>query len=625
MMHFFAKAAVLAAAATSVSGAAISKRQSSSSDLPPGTFLAHCPGNEYSLQSANGTEFLGCPGTWYQGPSLQIVNGTTIEECEAICMTTCGCAKASWSGVTRACDIKAPEPQNTLFWRTDGNFTSITRRYIPDPAVEGFWGPVLRIEVIPIAGYVVPEYPSSERVLFFSAFGNNSFGGTAGYTQFLEYNFVTGEATHRNITETNHDMFCPGISALEDGRILINGGSNAEVVSFYDPATNEFTRGPDMIVPRGYQTSTIMSNGNVFVLGGSFYGGLGGKDGEMWDPRTNEWTFLPGAAVQAMLTNDHEGIWRQDSHGWLMGWKNQSVFHAGPSMRQHWYGTEGEGSVSLAGVRDYEHAMCGIWVMYDALEGKILSAGGAPDYNGTLANNRAHITTLGEPGEPVTVERVPDMAFPRVFANAVVLPDGKVLVSGGQRISMIFTNIAAVYVNELYDPVTNTWTQLAAQGIPRTYHSISILLADGTVYSGGGGGCPTGGPGLPDYHCGDRSFDHPDGQVFYPPYLFQEDGTKAERPQITSIASEEIAAGEVLEFTVAGDATQFSLLRIGSVTHSINSDQRRVPLLDIERDGDQVRARLPDDYGIVNPGHYFLFAMNARGTPSIARTVKVVF
>jgi galactose oxidase len=625
MMQFLSKAAVLAAAASTASAAAIAPRQAAN-DLPPGTFIAHCPGSEFSLTNGNGTEFLGCPGTWYQGPTAGVVNGTTLEECEAICMTNCDCQKAAWNSVTGQCDVKAPEPQNTLFWVTNSNVTSITRRHVPVPAVQGLWGPVLRIDIIPIAGYVVPEFPQSERVLFFSAFGTNSFGGTAGYTQYVDYNFVTGEASHRNVTETNHDMFCPGISALEDGRILINGGSNAEVVSFYDPVTNEFTRGPDMRVPRGYQTSATMSDGKVFVIGGSFYGGLGGKDGEVWDPRTNEWTLLPGAAVIPLLTDDHEGMWRQDSHAWLMGWKNNSVIQAGPSMKQHWYGIEGEGSVNLAGVRDFEHAMCAVYVMYDAVEGKMFSAGGAPDYNGTMANTRAHITTLGEPFEPVTNERVPDMALPRVFANAVVTPNGKIIVTGGQRVSMIFTNFAAVYPTEMFDPETNTWTMLSSEGIPRTYHSISILLADGTVYSGGGGGCPTGGPGRPDFMCGDRNFDHPDGQIFYPPYLFNEDGTKAVRPQITSLGAQEYSAGDVIDFTVAGeDVSQFSLIRIGSVTHSINSDQRRVPLNDIERNGDQIHARLPSDYGVLLPGHYYLFAMTSSGTPSIARTVKIVF
>lgn len=119
-------------------------------------------------------------------------------------------------------------------------------------------------------------------------------------------------------------MFCPGISSLQDGRILITGGSNADVTSFYDPASNAFTKGPNMITPRGYQTSATLSDGRIFTIGGAYSPPIVGKDGEVYDPVTNKWTALPDAKVGPMLTVDHEGIWREDNHGWLVSWKNAS-------------------------------------------------------------------------------------------------------------------------------------------------------------------------------------------------------------------------------------------------------------------------------------------------------------
>jgi galactose oxidase len=47
--------------------------------------------------------------------------------------------------------------------------------------------------------------------------------------------------------------------------------------------------------------------------------------------------------------------------------------------------------------------MCGVWALYDAVKGKIFSAGGSPFYTNSDATNRAHITTIREPGEPSTV------------------------------------------------------------------------------------------------------------------------------------------------------------------------------------------------------------------------------
>lgn len=488
-------------------------------------------------------------------------------------------------------------------------------------AVEGEWSEVIKLPVISIAAYVVPRFPESNRVLLFSAYRNDTFGGASGKTQFADLNFETGVVSHREVADTNHDMFCPGISQLADGRINIQGGSNAEVTTLYDPATNTFTRGSDLAEPRGYQTSTILSNGKVFTIGGAFSGELKGKNGEIYDPSTDTWTGLPGADVTPILTDDPEGVFRADNHAWLVGWKNGSVFQAGPSKDQHWYYTTGNGSLELAGTRDTDHSMCGVWALYDAVKGKIFSAGGSPFYTNSDATNRAHITTIGEAGEPSTVQRVADMAFPRGFADANILPDGTILVTGGQRRSRIFTDIDATLIPDLYDPETDTWTQLAPESVPRTYHSVSILLADGRVFSGGGGACDVK-PGDSDAHC-DRTIDHSDGQIFSPPYLFNANGTEAARPVISDLAQEPVKAGASLSFTISEPLKSLSLIRLGSVTHSVNSDQRRIPLaFDIVEGA--VATQLPSDYGILVPGFYYLFAVSEQGVPSIGKSVHVI-
>jgi galactose oxidase len=168
----------------------------------------------------------------------------------------------------------------------------------------GSWSPVINFPIIPVAAYIIPEYPESHRLMVISA---------------------------RQVAETQHDMFCPGISSLADGRLIITGGSNAERTSIYDPRSNAFTAGVNMQIARGYQSSTILSNGKVFTIGGSWSGALGNKTGEIYDPATNLWTLLPGAAVEPMLTYDHEGIFREDNHAWLHAWRNGSVFQGGPS------------------------------------------------------------------------------------------------------------------------------------------------------------------------------------------------------------------------------------------------------------------------------------------------------
>ena len=76
--------------------------------------------------------------------------------------------------------------------------------------------------------------------------------------------------------------------------------------------------------------------------------------------------------------------------------------------------------------------MCGNAIMYDALNGKILTVGGSPNYQNSDATANAHVITIGTPGSAPSVVTIASMAYARAFANAVVLPDGKVFITGGQ-------------------------------------------------------------------------------------------------------------------------------------------------------------------------------------------------
>lgn len=620
-----------------------------SNTLPETTDIATCPYTETTYASESGEEFSLCPGTDLRGNDMQeIADVNNATDCAKQCIAIDNCVKAVYDNSDQTCHIKDldDENQNTLIWYTNKRYDTIQRNIVYNPATKGKWSDLIRLPVIPVAAYIVPAFPAPERMLFFSSFKAFDFSGATGKTQFGDLDLGSGEVSQREVANTHHDMFCPAMSSLEDGRMVIQGGSDAEAVSIYDPETNEFTRGPNMTIARGYQSSATLSDGRIFTIGGSYSGKRGGKNGEVYDAATNEWTYLPDAAVEDMLTADEDGIWRSDNHGWLLGWKKGSVFQAGPSKAQHWYGTNGEGSVAVAGTRDDDDAMCGVWAMYDAVAGKIFSAVGSPDYTDSDANNRAHITTIGEPWEPSEVERMPDPAYPRGFANAAVLPDGTILVTGGQKRSLVFTDTGGIMFPELFDPVKQTWAQMAPEAVPRNYHSISILLPDATVFSGGGGLCWVASITADDSDC-DRTVDHPDGQIFSPPYLFNPDGTEASRPIVDTMSSTNATAGDTLKIViqnedVAGNST-LVLMRLGSVTHSTNSDQRRVPLVDVTVTGTQMAGDvgpdgkvinpkpvgteytvvLPEDYGILLPGFYYIFAMSSSGVPSVAKTLQV--
>ncbi|KAF2258474.1 galactose oxidase [Lojkania enalia] len=485
------------------------------------------------------------------------------------------------------------------------NVTTPPAFIAPQPS-KGLWINTIDFPIVPAAAAMLPN----GKVLLWSAWKLDDYGGANGYTQTIIYDPATGASTPRTVTNTQHDMFCPGISLAFDGRIIVTGGSNAAKTSIYDPSTDSWIAGPDMKVTRGYQATVTGSDGRIFNIGGSWSGGEGGKNGEIWNPITNSWSLIQNALVSPMLTADREGVYRSDNHGWLFGWKNQTVFQAGPSKAMNWYDTVGNGMTTGAGNRgDDGDAMNGNAVMYDANAGKILTAGGATNYKTDDARTNAYVITIGNPNDFPTVIKTASMSYARGFANGVALPDGTVFITGGQSHVEPFTDTTAALTPELWNPDTGTWSQMNPQSIPRTYHSVALLLPDATVLNAGGG------------LCGNCATNHWDAEIFVPPYLLNSDGTRRTRPSITNVASN-IPIGSTLTITTSGPVSKFSLVRLGTATHAINTDQRRIPLT-TSGSGTSYTVTIPGDPGIAVPGNWLLFTINSAGTPSIAKIIML--
>jgi len=485
----------------------------------------------------------------------------------------------------------------------------------PTVAAGGKWDAPIGFPLVPVSAVMLPN----NKLLTFSALdtmGSNKTADAITKVAILDLN--TGRVTEPTDVNTHHQMFCVGLALLADGRVLINGGSNDSATTIYDPATNTWTQGPLMNIPRAYNADTLLSTGQVLTLGGSWHDGAGNKNGEIFTPSgaTGSWQKLPGVLAANILTQDPGGVVRADNHAWLFAQADGTVFHAGPSKQTNWITTTGGGSITPAGDRgDSADAMNGNATMYDV--GKILTLGGATAYQDyesaidTQATNRAYtIDISGGPSQPVVFARTSDMTYARAFSNSVVLPDGKVLVVGGQQHPQTFTDTGAVLSPELWDPATGNFTVMAPQAIPRTYHSVAVLLPDGRVFSGGGG------------LCGTCSTNHPDGQIYSPPYLFNPDGTLRTRPVITSAPAKAVTGSDITVTTDSATPT-FSLIRMSGDTHGVNNDQRRIPLTPATVDGTTYTLQLPSDKGVLLPGNYMLFALDANGTPSVAAVMNI--
>jgi galactose oxidase len=474
---------------------------------------------------------------------------------------------------------------------------------LANQATVGSWTAPTALSLVPVAAANLPD----GKVLMWSAYERLSFGGDNGRTYTLTFNPSTGAASEMLVSNTGHDMFCPGISNLADGRIIVTGGSSSSKTSIYNPATGAWSASAAMNLPRGYHASVSLSTGDMFTIGGSWSGGQGNKDGEVWNASTGTWRRVLSVMDDAMLTADKAGIYRADNHAWLFAASNGRVFHAGPSKRMNWFDTNGNGSVSNAGNRGNDgDAMNGNAVMVGA--NTILTLGGAIHYDGVDATSNAHLINIGS--NPVSVRQVAGMAYARSFHNSVALPNGNVVVVGGQSYPAPFSDDRAVLAAEMWNARTETFSTMAAMSEARTYHSVALLLPDGRVLSGGGG------------LCGSCSTNHPNVQIFSPPYLFNANGSLATRPVLNS-APTSASAGTRITVGTNSAISSFALVRLASATHSVNNEQRRVAVGFSTVGTNIYSLALTSNRGVLVPGYYMLFAMNSAGVPSVARTIRI--
>ena len=234
--------------------------------------------------------------------------------------------------------------------------------------------------------------------------------------------------------------------------------------------------------------------------------------------------------------------------------------------------------------------------------GKVLVMGG----DSNPPKNTAEVIDLNAASP--SWRAVDSMQFARRHLNATLLPDGKVLVTGGTAAPGFNDPSGQVDAAELWDPATENWTTLASDNpqIPRVYHSAALLLPDGRVLSTGGNFVL-------------------DTEIYSPPYLF-----KGTRPTVTS-APTSVAYGQSF-FVGTPDAltiSKITMLRLSSVTHAFNQSQYINELSFSQTTGglNVTAPSAPTAIGpppvVAPPGYYLLFLLNGSGVPSVAKFVRL--
>jgi hypothetical protein len=69
-------------------------------------------------------------------------------------------------------------------------------------------------------------------------------------------------------------------------------------------------------------------------------------------------------------------------------------------------------------------------------------------------------------------------------------------------------------------------------------------------------------------------------------------------------------------------AAKVTMVRLSSVTHSINMNQR-INHLTFRRVSSGLRIDAPANSNVCPPGHYMLFVINNAGVPSVAKVVQI--
>ena len=404
---------------------------------------------------------------------------------------------------------------------------------------------------------------------------------------------ATGSQTDVRVN-TGYNIFCSGLAHLMDGSLFIAGGNKDQALNginqthLFNPATNMWSLGPNMAAGRWYPSVTPLSNGEMLIT-------EGGPDMPEVRKTDGGLRALKTASLNLPL------------YPWMDVAPDGRVFDSGPDQTMRSLDTAGGGSWQGLGQRDTLYRDYGSHALYDV--GKILVAGGGPS-----STNASVINVNG--GTPQVSATAP-MAYGRRQHNLTVLADGTVLATGGNSSGAALVDLNnGVYPAELWNPATGTWRTLAAMQVTRQYHSTALLLPDARVLSAGGGICST---------CDSVGYLAKNAEVFSPPYLFKKDGSSgvAPRPQLTS-APDRVTYNAPFAISTPNAASirKVALVRLGAVTHSVNMEQRYVPLSFTTGTG-TLNATAPANPNVAPPGVYMLFVIDADGVPSVARMVRV--
>lgn len=232
-----------------------------------------------------------------------------------------------------------------------------------------------------------------------------------------------------------------------------------------------------MVHGRALFTATTLENGRILATGGAVVPGSLLPDSELFDPVSQTWSASGSMSVSGF---DQTATRLADGRVLVAGGKNP--WAAGFRLDHAELYNPATGTWSATArllVARFGHTATLL------NNGKVLVAGGATNDFGdsslATAESELYDPTTG------TWTRTGDMNVGRVFHQTILLPDGRVLVSGG----IVDSHPGITAAAEVYDPATGAWTPTGSLNRGRYGHG-QVLLKNGKVLAFAGVGQVSG-------------------------------------------------------------------------------------------------------------------------------------
>jgi RTX calcium-binding nonapeptide repeat (4 copies)/Kelch motif len=294
----------------------------------------------------------------------------------------------------------------------------------------------------------------------------------------------------------------PAMAPLPDERVLVAGGtlrsptaddvlSSAEI---FDPATGTFSSAGigSMSVPRTGAVAARLPDGRVLIAGGTtaFPSFASLASAEIFDPATNTFSSA-GIGSMSVPRTGAVAAPLPDGRVLIAGGFHEGGPFGGTYLSSAEVFDPATNTFSSAGIGSMTRTRRGA-VAAPLPDGRVLVAGGNFD---EFTRMYACPISSAEVFDPATntfsSTGIESMLFGRVGAAAAPLADGRVLVVGG-----IFTDLhcgvigdyeATAKIAEAFDPATNSFSSVGSASV-RRQGAAAAPLPDGRVLVAGGNG-----------------------------------------------------------------------------------------------------------------------------------------